>query len=61
MHRARYIATPDPTDNDTCTFAGVEFPKDKWVPVSAELAERLATNGTFEVQERTAGKPASTE
>jgi len=62
MFRARYIATPDPTDNETCEFAGEVFPKDKWVSVSEDLAERLKTNGTFEVQDRRpATKPAGTE
>ncbi len=49
--RARFIG--DPRNNgegaSALSFAGVEFIKDQWAPVSASLAKKLKGNDHFEL------------
>lgn len=49
--RARFIG--DPRNNgegaSALSFAGVEFIKDEWTPVSAALGKKLAKNDHFEL------------
>lgn len=54
--KVRYISTPDPTDDKTCTVFGQTFDVGKWVDVDDSLAGKLAGNPTFEVK----GAKAST-
>ena len=48
---ARFIATPDPSDDTECTVFGITFSKGKWQRVNQEVGLLLSSNHTFEVRE----------